>query len=189
MLTIAYIQHLATVYVGLADGSIKAYKDTISLTFIDDDCNNNCLTSLDPIMTYHDIHQTSVTLLPVVITTSEETKYELWIGQTKREITILDARNLSVVDFVDSDADQTPTPRCLTDLSFAYLTANDGMSVGSIEGSSECSGTESVLVYGALQHGQYISCWDAVSKELVMCVNLKESVPQCKLGLGSPANF
>ena len=181
VLSIAYIPQLATVYVGMADGSIKAYNDTINAIFNDEEYCIEVVTSLEPIMTYQDINQASVTLLPVVVTTTNaETDYHLWVGQRNRGITVLNAKNLSIIDFVISEQDNTSTPRCLSNLSFAYLTCSDG-NLDDISDGSDCLVVpESVLVYGALQHGQYISCWDAVSREIVTCVDCKELLPKCK---------
>ena len=160
----------------MADGSIRAYRDTIDTPPLED-CSSGHVTSMDPIMTYQDIHQSCVSILPMQVTTdAKNVSYELWIGQRNREITVLNAKDLSIVDFVSNDKDCSPTPRFLADLSFANLISNiNGENVG---GSSDCS--ESVLVYGALQHGQYISTWDAISKELVTYVDCLELIPQCK---------
>ncbi len=169
------MQQLGTVYVGMADGSIRAYRDTIDTPPLED-CSSGHVTSMDPIMTFQDIHQACVTILPIRVTTdTKNVSYELWIGQRNREITVLNAKDLSIVDFVNNDKDCSPTPRCLADLSFANLVSNVN---GDDVGSSDCS--ESVLVYGALQHGQYISTWDAISKELVAYVDCLELIAQCK---------
>ncbi len=167
----------------MADGSIKAYNDTINVVFNDEEYCIDVVKSLQPTMTYQDIYRVCVKLLPVVtVTANNETNYQLWVGQNNSGITVLNAKNLSIVDFVDSEQDKTPIPRCFNDLSFAYLTcscADDG-DVERESDISVVSGSAAVLVYGALQHGQYISCWDAVSREILACVDCKELLPKRK---------
>lgn len=201
VLSIVYIPQLSTVYVGLADGSVRAFNDVIDqVTVTDDHSSSNddytatspsVISTLDPIMTYHDVYQSTVTLLPVAINVAgSDTRYELWVGQKRRHITVLDASTLSVIDFIDSSMDKSTTPRYLKNLPFAYLTCNHEYDGGqgngnddqpsSEGGTSTSSSIDSVLVYGALKHGQYISCWDANTKHLLTCLNCLELSPQCE---------
>ena len=46
------------------------------------------------------------------------------MGQKNREITVLNAADLSIVDFLDSPQDKTPCPGYFTDLPFLHLTCN-----------------------------------------------------------------
>ena len=174
-MSISYIQELGVVYVGMADGSVKAFTDILDITPYSCD---SIITTLTPVMVYQDTHQASVTLLPVPINTSEDTSYHLWVGQKNREITILNAKDLSVVDFVDNKFDKTPSPRYLKNLSFAYLTCATNNVESNGSESSASVNNDPVFVYGALQHGQFISCWNAVTRDLVICVDCQDLAPE-----------
>ena len=125
-------------------------------------------------------------LLPVVTRLESlegRVGYHLWVGQKNRCITVFDAENLSIVDFLESPDDVTECHKYLSQLPFQYLTSSIEEGDQDWNPESSCIGTnvsESVWVYGALRHGQFVTVWDGSSRKIKMCLNVLDLLPQWK---------
>ena len=185
ILSMSHIPALHLVYIGMADGTIKAYSDQVEHRMVLEDLPD-IITMLEPLLNYNDDNQITSSLLPVPSHVGPNATYELWVGQKNREITVLNAADLSIVDFLDSPQDKTPCPGYFTDLPFLHLACN--IDVGEKnESQDDMMETESqdvtqaeshVVVYGALQFGQYLTIWDGGSKEILSCTNIYDFIPQ-----------
>ena len=160
----------------------------------EDETTPTVITHLDPISTYKDSNEVCTVLLPVPSDyVNGETRYHLWVGQKNREITILDAKDLSVQDFVDSPLDKTICPSYLSQLPFVHLTCtatptpmdsdddeNDDITQTEPSSLNARNVSDKVYVYGALKQGQYITCWDSNTKDMVECFDCLTILPQWK---------
>ena len=179
-------------YVGLANGTILSYSDIITPISNDDDSVPLIATHLTPLSTYKEPNEICPVMLPIMVRpwNEEEGKEEegvafhLWIGQKDRSITVLNAENLSIVDFLDTPDDKTPCPSYLGQVPFYYLTSSTSPK-DSEESSPESWSLggdilEPVWVYGALRHGQFVTVWDGASRKIKTCFNVLDVVPQWK---------
>ncbi len=160
-----YIPVLKKVYVGLSDGSVLAYSDELPGPL------TGALPAklrLSPIVEYADSSQSSTCFLVVPHGRKQEggVSYELWVGQKRGVITILDADSLSVIKFIRTTLDLSQVPSYTAYLRYAHLVC--GLSP---DYSGECTVKGCVTVYGALYHGQFVSRWDAVDKKELDCVS------------------
>ena len=166
ILSMAYIPALRKVYVGLSDGTVYAYSDEVpggSAGY-----GTPAKIKLSPLAEYSDSTQTSSCFLVVPQGKRNEggVTYELWVGQKRGIITILDTDTLAVIKFVRTTLDLSKVPSYTAYLSYAHLVC--GMSP---DYSGECALRGCVTVYGALYHGQFVSRWDTVAKKELDCVN------------------
>ena len=196
ILGIAHIPALKLVYVGLGNGTVVAYSDNICPTITS---GTPARVKLHPIFTYYDPTQTVACLLAVPVHvspgqthapsgedhTQSGTGYELWVGQKEGLITVLDAATLSTIKFIKSSLDLSPTPSYVSYLIYSNLVCSVPMesTFGSQHGCSGVAGGEGgggegeevvcVSVYGALFHGQYVTRWNAKSKEALEAFNCR----------------
>ena len=174
----------------MSDGSVKSYSDMID--DIIETSGDSIVTEMDPLNTYQDTNQVSVCLLPVLYShTDGEMQHHLWVGQSNREITVLNAVDLSIVDFIDSPLDKTLTPRFLNSLTYTHLTCSISItddvqtepfviSTPETDVHTEIGNVPNVLVYGAVEHGQYVTCWDAQTRDVITSVDCMKLLSQWK---------
>ena len=197
MQSITYISELSQVYVGLANGTVLSYSDTLPsvqpVTNDEDNTTPNIMTFIEPLGTYKEYNEVCPVILPVPLRNlqkfPQKYDYHLWIGQKDREITVLDAWDLSIVDFVNSPNDKTLCPSYLDQIPFCHLVSSGGLNGkeqsqaggnSSYIEETEFYDIEPVMVYGALRLGQYISVWDGLTRDLVSCFDLLTLLPQWK---------
>ena len=193
ILSILHIAALHRVYIGLENGSVLAFDDDLAsaLTSI-----TPARIKLLPIYEYHDSAQTSACLLAVPKVCSNNSSrsqsqsnfssFEIWVGQKDGLISVLDADNLKVVKFFKNTADLSKTPSYVAYLTYANLVCSISPEqvTGNYSAAEKTNGSESsrdavaecVNVYGALFHGQYVTRWNAESKEVVQSFNCEKHV-------------
>ena len=161
----AYIPALRRVYIGLSDGTIYTYSDEVTGGSAG---QGHAKIKLSPLAEYSDTTQTSSCLLVVPQGKRNEVgvTYELWVGQKRGIITILDTETLEVIKFVRTILDLSKAPSYTAYQSYAHLVC--GMSP---DYCGECTLRGCVTVYGALYHGQFVSMWDTATKKELDCVN------------------
>ena len=151
----AYIPALRRVYVGLSDGTVYAYSDEVTGGPAG---NGPANIKLSLLAEYSDTTKTSSCFLVVPQGKRNEggVTYELWVGQKRGIITILDAEMLAVIKSVRTTMDLSKVPSYTAYLSYMYNSLY-GMSP---DYSEECARRGCATVYGALYHGQFVSRWD-----------------------------
>lgn len=189
--SIAHIPQLSQVYVGLANGTIISYSDIITPISNDDDSVPLIATHLTPLSTYKEPNEICPVILPIMVRPWNEEEgreedegiaFHLWVGQKNRSITVLNAKDLSIVDFLDTPDDTTPCPSYLDQVPFYYLTSStspkdseDSESIPLRE-----DPLEPVWVYGALRHGQFVTVWDGASRKIKTCFNVLDLLSHWK---------
>ncbi|XP_019849257.1 PREDICTED: leucine-rich repeat serine/threonine-protein kinase 1-like [Amphimedon queenslandica] len=188
--SIAHIPQLSQVYVGLANGTILSYSDIITPISNDDDSVPLIATHLTPLSTYKEPNEICPVILPIMVKPWNEEEgreeegiaFHLWVGQKNKSITVLNAEDLSIVDFLDTPDDTTPCPSYLDQVPFYYLTSS--VSPKDSEDSESIllreDALEPVWVYGALRHGQFVTVWDGASRKIKTCFNVLDLLPHWK---------
>lgn len=182
ILTISYLSPLHTVYIGLDDGSILAYNDELPsppFLSLDPSLNHPPLIALSPVTRYRDSTQCSSCILALPrngtsqsvgheqekpLDQSGKGSYELWVGQKENKITVLDAASLKVVKFLHNSLDRSVMPSFVAYLSYSHLVYGCNLGRGVVSGKGEGQG-ECASVYSALYHGQYVTRWNADTKQ------------------------
>ncbi len=181
--SMAHIAALKRVYVGLSDGTVYAYSDDLASP----PSSGGFLPSkvrLSPLAEYNDNSQSSACLLAVAQGHKNDTNmtFELWVGQKRGVITILDADTLNVIKFVRTTMDMSKVPSYIPCLSYTHLVCGSSPDYSAGEGGVvRGCGT----VYAALHHGQFVSRWDTVNKKEVDCLNCQEKMDDPSQGTHS----
>lgn len=198
-----HLAPLHRVYLGLEEGSVLAFSDDLPappLISVDPAITNPPLVNLVPLAQYRDSTQMSACFLTLPTTrsqatdkngkgsTSSETEakrqdhssgkglYELWVGQKENRITVLDASSLTVVKFLDNQLDRSKVPSYVDYLNCKHLVCSMWESERGLV--SETGGSGFVSVYSALYHGQYVTRWNARTKEPIHCFNCQPHLQQ-----------
>lgn len=188
ILSILHIAALHRVYIGFENGSVFAFDDDLASALTS---TTPARIRLLPVCEYHDSAQTSACLLAVPKVCSYDTSrsqslsgFEIWVGQKDGLISVLDAENLNVVKFFKNTADLSKTPSYVAYLTYANLVCSisQEQATGNYSTAEKMNGNvssrnavaERVNVYGALFHGQYVTRWNAESKEVVQSFNCEE---------------
>ncbi len=192
-----YLSALRLVYLGLEDGSVLAFSEDLPatpLTSIDPTINNPPLINLAPLAQYCDSTQMSACFLALPTTMTRPVDrsarglsdghddkrvdilsgkglYELWVGQKEGRITVLDASSLKVVKFLSNDFDKSCVPSYVDHLKCKHLVCSMWESDRGLV--SETGGSGYVSVYSALYHGQYVTRWNARTKEPIHCFDCR----------------
>ncbi len=167
ILSMVSIPALKRVIVGLADGTVYAYSDDIGSPSTPG-ASLPSKVRLTPLAEYSDPTQSSSCFLVVPQGKRSDggLTFELWVGQKRGVITILDAETFKVIKFVRTTMDMSKVPSYTAYLSYAHLVC--GMSP---DYTGDCAVRGCVTAYGALYHGQFVSRWDTVTKKEVDCIN------------------
>jgi len=200
--TMLYVPALHRVFLGLEDGSVLAFSDDLPampLISIDPAINNPPLVNLSPVAQYCDSSQLSACFLALptfrirpqdrvgkgssIGEGGDDKKhehvtgkglYELWVGQKETRITVLDASTLTVLQFLSNDWDKSKVPSYVDHLTCKHLVCSIWESDRGLV--TETGGCGFVSVYSALYHGQYVTRWNARTKERVHCFDCRPHV-------------
>lgn len=190
ILSILHIAALHRVYIGFENGSVLAFDDDLASALTS---TTPARIRLLPVCEYHDSAQTSACLLAVPKVCSYDISwsqslsgFEIWVGQKDGLISVLDAENLNVIKFFKNTADLSKTPSYVAYLTYANLVCSisQEQATGNYSTAEKMNGNvssrnavaECVNVYGALFHGQYVTRWNAESKEVVQSFNCEKQM-------------
>ena len=191
ILSIVHVPSLKRVYVGLSNGSVFMYYDELPQGTTTGPLS--CL-SLEPLAEHSHPTQTSACLLVVPARNSLDGgasnstdrsdkptggSYEIWVGQKGSMITILDAETLQVVQFIQNELDLSTRPSYVAYLSYAHLVCGvntEQLTTSKLGGETRLTASSNtcVSVYGALYHGQYVTRWNAETKQAIESFNCRE---------------
>lgn len=184
ILSLASLPTLGRMFVGLEDGSVISFSDDVgSLLGMD---GEPLVQNLKPVAAYHEHGQTASTLLIIPRRAGLEDLvcYDLWVGQRNKSIAVLDAETLEPLMYLDNPLDHTPCPNYLTQLTYSHLTSNippeafKKEGVGSKTRLSSVWYDTTVVVYGSLQHGRCITCWNGRRREIHECMDCRDLIAE-----------
>lgn len=178
ILGILHVRETQLVYIALENGSVYAVKDDISVQM---HLAGSCpaVIKLEVIGKHKKVNSISACLTAVP---KADSSFEIWVGQKNRNITVLDAEDLNVVATLCVSSDLSKVSHYIAHLTVANLvchclqpstagtnSTNGGNNSGS--SGSYLVEKESVSVFAAVYHGQFITQVDADSKESIDLLN------------------
>jgi len=181
ILSIIHVKDTRLVYIALENGSVYAVKDDISAE-MNTAGVQPALIKLNVIAKHKKFNTISACL--TAVPTSEST-IEIWVGQKDRHISVLSAENLDTVASLEVTNDLSKVPHYVAHLTVANLVCHSTMmpsSTTAVGGSDITSNggiweeRESVSVFAALYHGQFITRWDVITKENIDILNCSDYV-------------
>lgn len=182
ILNILHVKETQLVYIALENGSVFAVKDDISVQ-IHQVGVHPALITLEVVAKHKKVNSISacLTVVPKI-----DSSFEIWVGQKNRSITVLDAEDLSVIATLCVSSDTSKVSHYIAHLTVANLICHctivhptdDGKAAtttfAAVDGDqSSCYlvEKESVSVFAAVYHGQYITQLDADTKESIDLIN------------------
>ena len=182
ILSILHVKDTKLVYIALENGSVYAVKDDISVEMSMAGVQP-ALINLNVVAKHKKFNTISACL--TAVPTSEST-FEVWVGQKDRHISVLNAEDLDTVASLQVTNDTSKVPHYVAHLTVANLVCHSTMmpaptvAMGDSDvtrnGGDFWGGRESVSVFAALYHGQFITQWDANTRENIDILNCSDYV-------------
>ena len=179
ILDILHVKETQLAYIALENGSVYAVKDDISVQM-----NlagvSPALINLEVVAKHKKVNSIAACL---TVVPKNDLSFEIWVGQKNRNITILDAENLNVVATLCVSSDVSKVSHYIAHLTVANLVChymrptvagNNDTAAGNnnhSNGESYLVEKESVSVFAAVYHGQFITQLDADTKESIDLLN------------------
>ena len=175
ILSILHIEETQLVYIALENGSVYAVKDDITVQ-MDLAGVHPALINLEVVAKHKKINSISACLAAIP---KSESSFEIWVGQKNRNITVLDAENLDVIATLCVSSDVSKVSHYIAHLTVANLvchcvqSSNNSTPTGGghSNGGNYFVEKESVSVFAAVYHGQFITQLDASTKESIDLLN------------------
>jgi len=182
ILSILHVKDTRLVYIALENGSVYAVKDDISVEMNMAGVQPT-LISLNIVAKHKKFNTISACL--TAVPTSEST-IEIWVGQKDRQISILSAENLNTIASLEVTNDSSEVSHYIAHLTVANLVCHSTVmptaaaAVGGNDvtrnGGDLWEEKESVSVFAALYHGQFITQWDVITRENIDILNCSDYV-------------
>lgn len=178
ILSILHLAETQLVYIALENGSVYAVKDDISMQMHLAGVHP-ALIDLEVVAKHKKVNSISACLTAVP---KSDSSFEIWVGNKNRNITVLDADNLDVIATLFVSSDVSKVSHYIAHLTVANLvchcvqppvSGNNGTPNGSSHenGGNYLTEKESVSVFAAVYHGQFITQLDASTKESIDLLN------------------
>lgn len=175
VLSILHVKETQLVYIALENGSVYAVKDDISMQMHQAGVHP-ALINLVVVAKHKKVNSISACL---TVVPRNDSSFEIWVGQKNRSITVLDAEDLEVIATLCVSSDISKVSHYIAHLTVANLVCHHYVTSGNstpANGNRSNSGNyfvekESVSVFAAVYHGQFITQLDAETKECIDLLN------------------
>ena len=179
VLSILHVKETQLVYIALENGSVYAVKDDISMQMHLAGVHPT-LINLEVVARHKKVNSISACL---TVVPRNDSSFEIWVGQKNRSITVLDPESLEVVATLCVSSDISKVSHYIAHLTVANLVCHHYVQSTVTSGNSTPAGgnhsnggnyfveKESVSVFAAVYHGQFITQLDAATKESIDLLN------------------
>ena len=166
ILDILHVKETRLAYIALANGSVYAVKDDISVQM---NLAGVSFAVIDlEVVAKHKRVDNKATCLTAV--PKSDLSFEIWVGQKNRDITVLDAENLNVIAILYVSSDKSRVAHHIAHLVVQTVVAtNSGSQTSNRDSSYIIEKKSSVFV--AVYRGQFITQIDSDTKETIYLLN------------------